>query len=221
MESARTRGSRSKAAAAPVDQNPEAFYEIMQGSVLRQEERVGELEKDFSAMGTRLANIENHNATMARGQELLFAKLDSVGQSVAGMKSSTGRISGNLILAIVATFAPLIGAAGILGHVFLSQATDSLTRADANIRDTNAQQFLALTQTITRFEADAIAQRDELVENRIEVARLQEREAAALRDRDRLWQISEFMAQTSKDERRQSAHPGGSSPSSIPPLLIP
>jgi septal ring factor EnvC (AmiA/AmiB activator) len=177
------------------DKNSDSFYKQLRDSILRQEQKTAELEDDIATTNTRLTKIEEQGISLQEGNRVLFAKMDTVVQAIAGMKAGTGRVSGNLILASVATFAPLIGAAAILGHVFMNQNVAALNKADEALRDMHAASYASLTDKWR----DVQDQRETLVDTRIAIARLEEQGAAqeklqALRDQMEDRRIQEIKA---------------------------
>lgn len=131
--------------------------------------------------------------------EKISARVDAIGNAQAGMHAITGRISAQMMLAMIAVITPIVVAAAALGHVFVRTGDGHLeSRIEVQQKALDALQAAttALTTSQTEFmrfyaetrwgQQDHDKYHDSVIapaltkaeDTRIDVARLEERLAA-------------------------------------------
>lgn len=155
----------------------------------------GSLRTEVASLESEVRGISNQTNAALAAIERVANKVDQIGTAQAVSQNNTGRISAQLILGMIAVITPIVIAAAALGHVFVRAGDSHLeSRIDEarSVANSSTSQIAALTAAQSgflqayaetrwsseehdRYHTTTVAPLlDQVVENRVEIARLQE-----------------------------------------------
>lgn len=155
----------------------------------------GSLRTEVASLEAEVRGIGNQTAAALTAIERVATKVDQIGTAQAVSQNSTGRISAQLILGMIAVITPIVIAAAALGHVFVRSGDSHLeSRVDEarSVANNSTAQIAALTAAQSNFlqayaetrwsseehdryhSATVAPLIDHVTDNRVEIARLQE-----------------------------------------------
>lgn len=176
----------------------------------------GDWRAAFGSLRTEVASLEgevrglgNQVNAAVNSLDRIGAKVDAIGHAQVGMQHTTGRISAQLILGMIAVITPIVVAAAALGHVFVKSGDDNLNARIDELR-TNVHGIENRTDGIIKLQTEMVrdwaetrwAKEDHLRYDQTQVLPMEERLRQSEIEIARLRESLEIARESSDSKRK-------------------